>query len=120
MRDQFRRCAACGDYHWTSEWPHNHRAPERQRSDLPSPYVISDTMDLLFHPVDNGHYDSKSQFRRITERSGNIEMGNDMQRDTRYVDTVDASEVAQAKQMVDQGYQPVAEQATADETRDAI
>lgn len=120
MRDHFRRCKCCDGYHWTSAWPDNHREPQPQRSLLPKPYVISDTMDMLLHPVDSGHYDSKSEFRRVTERSGNIEMGNDETKDTRYYNTVDASEVAEAKQMVDQGYRPAAEQATADETRDAL
>lgn len=120
MRDHFRRCRACNEYHWTSEWPHNHVAPQPERSSLPKPYVISDTMDMLLHPVDSGHYDSKSAFRRVTERSGNIEMGTSEPQDNRYNDTATASEVAQAKQMVDQGYRPNAEQATADETRDAL
>ncbi len=120
MRDHFRRCRACGEYHWASAWPDNHREPQPERSSLPKPYVISDTMDLLLHPVDSQYYDSKSHFRTVTERSGNIEMGNDVQEDRREYDLITPAEVAEAKQMVEQGYRPAPEQATADETVSAL
>lgn len=41
-------------------------------------YVISDTQDLLWHPVANRHTDSKSVFRKWTVEAGCREMGNDV------------------------------------------
>lgn len=41
-------------------------------------YVISDTQDLLWHPVANKRTDSKSVFRRWTVEAGCREMGNDV------------------------------------------
>ncbi len=41
-------------------------------------YVISDTQDLLWHPVANTYTDSKSQFRKMTVAAGCREMGNDV------------------------------------------
>lgn len=119
-RHTYRECKYCGDWHDIAAWPPNHRDAAPARSDLPAPYFISDTMDALFHPVDSRTYDSKSAFRAITEASGNIEMGNDTPRDTRYVDTVTPTEVAEAMHKVDQGYRPNAAQATAEETVDAL
>lgn len=65
-----------------------------------------DTMDALWHPHDGRMYESKSEFRAITKASGGEEVGNDTQTDNRKVDTVTKDEVAQAIQMVNQGYKP--------------
>jgi hypothetical protein len=120
MKDRFRRCLVCGDYHWTSEWPDNHREPVPERSALPAPYFISDTMDALFHPVTNQMIDSKRQFSAITKASGQIELGTEVQEDRRHYDIIQPSEVALAKQMVDQGYSPKAANATVEETQNVI
>lgn len=41
--------------------------------------VITDTMPLTWHPMDGKHYDSKSEFRRVTRAHGGIETGGDSQ-----------------------------------------
>lgn len=120
MRTRFRLCKYCGDFHNVAMWPDNHRDPEPARSELPSPYFISDTMDALFHPSDNRMYDSKTAFRQTTEAYGGIEMGTEQPEDRRWADTVTPEEVNTARQMVDQGYVPHPEQATADEMQDVI
>ena len=55
---------------------------EKATADYPSghgaAYVISDTQDLLWHPVANTYTDSKSQFRKMTVAAGCREMGNDV------------------------------------------
>ena len=113
MHSRYRICRLCGDMHDVAAWPDNHRELPPRRSALSAPYFISDTMDGTFHPVNNGVYDSKSEFRKVTRRSGNIEIGNDSNPDKRYVDTVTAEEVNTARQMVEQGYVPHHEHATA-------
>lgn len=112
MRDRYRKCRACGEYHWTSQWPANHVEPVPERSLLPSPMVIRDALDDLFHPCDSKIYDSKSAFRKTTERYGGVELGNDENKDRRWVDDVKQDEIAVAKQMVDQGYKPAPANAT--------
>ncbi len=52
-------------------------APEA-KSGGSAAYVISDTQDLLWHPVANKYTDSKSQFRKMTVAAGCREMGNDV------------------------------------------
>ena len=53
-----------------------------QRSDHPSPYVISDYLpggiNGLFHHGVARKVDSKAAFRRATKASGCIEVGNEM------------------------------------------
>lgn len=44
-------------------------------------FVISDTMDLMRHPVNGRYYDSKSKFRDETRARGCIEVGNEVQKD---------------------------------------
>ena len=117
---RYRRCGACGDYHWTNAWPANHVEPAPKRSDLPSPSVIRDGLDDLFHPMTNGRFDSKRAFSRTTKELGGIEVGNDEQKEVRYVEEITADEVAQAYHMVDQGYVPRPETATAEETAEAL
>ncbi len=41
-------------------------------------YVISDTQDLLWHPVANKYTDSKSRFRQWTVAANCREVGNDV------------------------------------------
>ena len=47
-----------------------------KRSNLPLPYVISDTMDPV-EQVDGKFYTSKSQFRAVGKSLGLIEVGNE-------------------------------------------
>ncbi len=54
--------------------------------------VISDTMGTaLRHPSTGKLMDSKSQFRAVTRAHGCVEVGNDVQRDTRRLDGFDSS-----------------------------
>lgn len=48
--------------------------------------VISDTMAGMRHPITGKLMDSKSQFRAVTRAHGCVEVGNEVQRDTRRVD----------------------------------
>ncbi len=54
------------------------RIPEeiKTRSHLPTPFVVSDVMDLTEH-LDGKFYDSKSRYRKVTKEHGCIEVGND-------------------------------------------
>lgn len=45
--------------------------------------VISDTMDAMRHPATGKLMDSKSRFRAVTRSVGCVEVGNEVQRDTR-------------------------------------
>lgn len=105
-RTRFRRCRACGDYHWTDNWPANHVEPRPERSALPSPMLNRDQMDPLWHPHDGRHYESKSQFRAVTKASGGEEVGNDSQTDNRKFDRATRDDVGEAIQMLNQGYKP--------------
>lgn len=118
--DRFRRCKACGDFHWTSEWPANHIEPGPPLRLLSAPMVIRDGLDDLFHPSDNKRYDSKRAFRKTTEAYGGIEVGTDENKDRRWVDPVKPDEIAVAKQMVDQGYVPRPETATAEDHQSLV
>jgi hypothetical protein len=51
--------------------------PPPQRSDLPTPMVITDTMDAVQHPCTGEFMTSKAAFRAVTKAHGCIEMGND-------------------------------------------
>lgn len=105
-RTRFRRCRACGEYHWTDAWPANHVEPQPERSALPAPMLALDTMDALWHPHDGRMYESKSEFRAITKASGGEEVGNDTQTDNRKVDTVTRDDVGEAIQKLNAGYRP--------------
>lgn len=84
MRDTLRRCSACGETHWLSEWPHNHREAEPKRSDLSSPMVITDTMEPVKSMADGKVYSSKAALRATYKPSGNpdgisySEVGNEV------------------------------------------
>lgn len=45
--------------------------------------VISDTMRAMRHPITGKPMDSKSSFRAVTRAHGCVEVGNEVQRDTR-------------------------------------
>ncbi len=85
--------------------------PVGKRSDLPTPYVNSDTMDLTEH-VDGKFYDSKSAFRARTKAEGCIEVGNDPARHRRQPTRKKSTReerraaIAEAKAKVEQGYRP--------------
>lgn len=105
-RTTFRRCRACGDYHWTDNWPGNHVEPVPERSALPAPMLMLDTMDALWHPHDGQLYDSKSAFRSVTKSAGGEEVGNEVQKDNRTFAEASRDDVGKAIQMVNQGYRP--------------
>lgn len=46
----------------------------------PRGQIIEDTMPLTWHPCDGQHYDSKSQFRRVTRAHGGLETGGESQK----------------------------------------
>lgn len=50
-------------------------APKYESGD--APYVISDTMDATRHMATGRMHTSKSEFRKETKATGNIELGND-------------------------------------------
>lgn len=79
---------------------------ERQRSDLPAPMLILDTMDALRHPATGDMVDSKAHFRRITRSNGAQEVGNDPVGASPPKDTTYASDVGSAIQKVKAGYKP--------------
>ncbi|MET0568773.1 MAG: hypothetical protein ABWZ74_06810 [Hyphomicrobiaceae bacterium] len=76
-RSTYRRCRACGAYHWTDDWPDNHVEPEADRSPLAAPNVISDTMPAVMSMGDGKMYDSKSAIRAHYKRDGFTEVGNE-------------------------------------------
>lgn len=52
------------------------RAPAR-RSDLPCPYLASDTMEPVQSMVDGQFYSSKAKMRASYKAAGVVEVGND-------------------------------------------
>lgn len=69
-------------------------------------FVHADGMNKTWHPANGKHYESKSEFRRVTREHGCVEMGNDQQTQARMGQSVTKSDVAKAYQMVSQGYRP--------------
>lgn len=53
--------------------------------------VISDTMPGMFHPITMKMMDSKSRFREVTRAHGCVEVGNEVQRDRRYLTGMDSN-----------------------------
>lgn len=51
--------------------------PEPQRSDLPIPFVASDTMDPVQSMLDGRMYTSKAALRATYKAAGVVEVGND-------------------------------------------
>jgi hypothetical protein len=76
MRERF--CRVCGGWHDVEAWPHNcmPAAPVARSDKIPTPMVISDTMEPTEH-IDGRFYDSKKKFRQVTKDHGCIEVGND-------------------------------------------
>jgi hypothetical protein len=64
------------------------------------PYVISDALPDMIHPITGKPMDSKSNFRAVTRANGCVEVGNEVQRDTRRIDGFDTqsrkADIAQA------------------------
>lgn len=71
-----------------------------------APGIIRDTIDATWHPADGRHYDSKSEFRRVTKDHGCEEVGNELQSDRRVINQISKADVARAYEMVRQGYHP--------------
>lgn len=76
MRERWCKC--CGGWHHLDAWPHN-CLPERNwnRSDLPAPMVIGDSMDPVQSMLDGKLYDSKAALRATYKQAGVVEVGND-------------------------------------------
>jgi len=71
-------CRRCGTIH--EKYPTFEACPhevEKQRSSLPSPSVIIDTMPPVQSQVDGKMYDSKAAIRASYKAHGVIEVGND-------------------------------------------
>jgi hypothetical protein len=79
-----RLCKYCNGWHDVDAWPGN-CMPERiyTKSDLPSPMIISDTIEPTQSMADGKFYTSKAAIRATYKPSGNkdgksyIEVGND-------------------------------------------
>jgi hypothetical protein len=54
------------------------------------PYLNSDTMNAMRHPITGKFMDSKSSFRAITRAHGCVEVGNETMRDTRKITGMDS------------------------------
>jgi len=81
-----------------------------ERAHRPSvfPAIHSDHMAPLRHQATGEVMDSKSQFRRATRDAGCVELGNDVDTSPRQYepDTGLKAGIAEAWQMVEQGYRP--------------
>ena len=62
-----------------NRWRVERRATEPARSDLPRPYVISDTMEPT-EQVDGRFYTSKAAFRAVGKSLGLVEIGTEKQK----------------------------------------
>lgn len=59
---------------------HLYRRAPVARSHLPSPMVISDSLDGVWNPMDGRHYDSKSAYYRSVRQRGGEIIGNESPR----------------------------------------
>lgn len=59
------------------------KAPPRRHDGA---YIQSDNLPEMRHPITGKLMDSKSQFRAVTRAHGCVEVGNEVQRDTRRID----------------------------------
>ena len=75
------------------------------------PAIHGDYMQAAYHPGTGRQTDSKSVWRRDTRSCGMIEMGTDAPRaaPSRAKPAVTKADIAEAWQMVEQGYRPPAE-----------
>lgn len=107
-----RSCRICGDWHDLSQpWPHNclaHWGERPERSGLPAPMLIRDTMDAIISPLDGQQFESKSALRAAYKAAGVVEVGNDAPTTPAapVADRVTKDEVAEALNKVKQGYKP--------------
>lgn len=89
-----------GEWVDVTDW----RPPPRK-----TPYIIRDGMDAAVHPATGQVFDSKSRFREVTKAHGLVEVGTDtMQTNHNPARELAASrkqDIAEAFQMVEQGYQ---------------
>jgi hypothetical protein len=74
-----RLCKVCRGWHDLDEpWPDNCRRERiMTRSDLPTPMVITDTMEPVQSMLDGKYYTSKSKLRETYRAAGVTEVGND-------------------------------------------
>lgn len=79
-----RYCKVCDGWHDLDKpWPHNCLPEAPQRSTLPAPFFVCDTMEPVQSMVDGKFYTSKSALRATYQPSGNkegkryVELGND-------------------------------------------
>lgn len=73
------------------------------------PSIISDNMDALLHPATGVTTDSKAAFRRMTRERGYEEIGNEVEAHMAPAPAhgcITDAEIAQAYDMVEQGYVP--------------
>lgn len=72
------------------------------------PAIHRDYMDPATHPSNGVTTDSKSTFRRATKAAGMIEMGTDAPRERGEPvrDPITKADIAEAWEMVEQGYRP--------------
>lgn len=77
-----RFCRVCKGWHDLDQpWPSEcFKEPVGQRSGIPTPFVVSDTMDPVQSQLDGKMYTSKSALRATYKAAGVIEVGNDAQR----------------------------------------
>lgn len=86
---------------WNGAWMPSVSAPR------PRIAIIRDGMGALRHPATGQMFDSKSEFRRATKDAGCEELGNDVPMHHEYQAPADIKgDIAQAMNMLDQGYQP--------------
>jgi len=99
---RFYWCKVCQDTHQRVSYPRNCDPEPPQRSDFPSPAIISDTLpggvNGLFHHGTAKRTDSKSHFRRMTKDSGCIEVGNELAatRKREFVDRITTHQIESA------------------------
>lgn len=94
--------------------PEQVRDMQDYRRSLPpkGPYIITDAMQALEHPCDGRIYDSKSEFRKVTRAHGFIETGGQLPPLKRDIGATlppiedYEKDVAQALEMVEQGWTP--------------
>lgn len=75
---QIRHCKTCGGWHPLDRWSGN-CLPEYNwnRSELPSPQFISDTLPDIMNPLTGKPIDSKSALRKQYKAAGVEEIGNE-------------------------------------------
>jgi hypothetical protein len=98
-----------GDWIDTTGW----KRPPRK-----TPYIVRDSMTPAVHPVTGDVLDSKSAFRAITREHGLTEIGNESPATgIAAAPAITKADVAQAYEMVEQGYTPPPNETVAPDTR---